>query len=190
MLDFDDASHTYRIGGVRVPSVTQILQPLTDLSGIPPEVLEAKRGLGSRVHEATHYFDEDDLDEESVEPDVEPYLQAWKRFLVESGAKVLQCEQRVFDPALMVAGTLDRVLLLNGQKVLADLKTSIATPASVGAQTAAYMRLLGDPTVTHRAALRLRPDGSFRLDMLTGADDYSVFVACLTLHRWKERNAL
>ena len=125
---------------------------------------------------------------ESVEADVEPYLQAWMAFRAETRCEVLQVERRVFDPMLMVAGTLDRVLRLDGKKVLVDLKTSIATPHTVGAQTAAYMRLLGDATVAHRAALRLRPDGSYRLDMLTGADDLAVFMACVTLNRYLEKH--
>ena len=188
-LTFSEADHTYRLGGVRVPSVTQILAPLCSFEGIPREVLEAKRDLGQRVHSATQFLDEDDLDEESVESDVRGYLAAYRKFLLDTGAAVDLNEQRVADPILMVAGTLDRVFRLNGVRVLTDLKTSIVLPQAVGAQTAAYLRLLGDNTVTHRAALRLRPDGTYRLDMLTGADDFAVFMACLTLHRWKERHA-
>lgn len=189
LLEFDPASHEYRILGGRVPSVTQVLAPLADFSGIPRDVLEAKRDLGQRVHFACQLADEDDLDEESIEPDVAPYLAAWQKFLRESGAVVLANEQRVAEPMLMYAGTLDNVLMLNGEKVLVDKKTSISLPMAVGPQTAAYQRALGDATVTRRGALRLRPDGTYRFDYLTGSDDWSVFVACLTLLRFKERNA-
>lgn len=185
-LEFDEATHTYRFLGGRVPGVTEVLRPLSSFEGIPPAVLEAKRDLGRRVHFACQLDDEDDLDESSIERDVAPYLTAWRRFLRESGATVVLNEQRVFDPMLLVAGTLDRVIDLDRRRILVDLKTSIATPASAGPQTAAYLRLLGDTSVTHRAALRLAPNGKFRLDMLNGADDFAVFMACLTLHRWKE----
>lgn len=185
-LTFDEALHEYRLGGVRVPSVTQILAPLCSFEGIPREVLEAKRDLGQRVHFATQLDDEDDLDDSSIEPDVIGYLEGYRRFRRETGATVVLNEQRVFDPVLRVAGTLDRVILLNGKKVLVDLKTSIVLPQAVGAQTSAYLRLLGDNTVTHRAALRLRPNGTYRLDMLTDSDDFSVFMACLTLWWFKE----
>lgn len=186
LLQFDAATHTYRLCGMVVPSVTRILAPLVDLSGIRPEVLEAKRDLGSRVHYACQLSDEDDLDEDSVEADVEPYLNAWRRFLRESGAKVLANEQQVGEPMLLYAGTLDNVLELNGAKWVVDKKTSFATPISAGPQTAAYLRALGDTSITRRAAIRLRPDGTYRFDPLNGADDWSTFVACLTLHRFKE----
>lgn len=185
-LTFDDATHTYRVGSALVPSVTQILKPLTDLSGIPPDVLERKRDLGSRVHLACQLDDEDDLDEASVEDDVAPYLEAWRRFLLESGAIVLENERKVYEPTMRYAGTLDNVLGYDGSKWVVDKKTSIATPLATGPQTAAYLRALGDPSVTRRAAIRLQPDGKYRFDPLTGADDWAAFFACLTLQRFKE----
>ena len=176
-LVFDQPSHTYRLAGRLLPSVTQVLAPLVDFSRVPPDVLEAKRDLGSRVHETCHFHDEDD--------DVLPYLEGWKRFMRESGARILQCETRVCEPVLGYAGSLDRVLELNGNRWLVDLKTSFCLPHTVGAQTAAYLRALADPSVTHRGALRLRADGTYRLDALTGAADWSVFMACLTIARFK-----
>jgi len=185
-LTFEERTHTYRVAGVVVPSVTQILRPLMAFEGIPPAVLEAKADLGRRVHFACQLDDEDDLDESSIEDDVAPYLEGWRRFLRDSGAHVLHNEQRVLEPHLMYAGTLDNVIGYQRRKWLVDKKTSIATPISAGPQTAAYMRALNDPEVTHRAALRLRADGTYRFDPLTGADDWAAFVACLTLHRFKE----
>lgn len=188
-LTFDEATHTYRFLGQVVPGVTQLLRPLVDFSRIRPEVLAAKADLGRRVHEACHYLDEDDLDEESVDADVEPYLQAYKRFLAESSAEILHAELMVFDPMLMYAGRIDRVLRLNGERWLVDLKTSIATPASAGPQTAAYLRAMGDTTITRRAALRLRSDGTYRLDSLTNPNDMATFMACLSIHRHQETHA-
>lgn len=185
-LTFDEAKHEYRLGGALVPGVTSILRPLASFDGIPADVLAAKADLGRRVHFACQLDDEDDLDEASVEDDVAPYLSAWRSFLSDTDAQVLRNEQQVFEPTLLYAGTLDNVLLLNGAKWLVDKKTCISLPSAVGPQTAAYMRALADPTVTHRGALRLRPDGTYRFDPLTGANDMAVFMACLTLHRFKE----
>lgn len=188
-LTFDEATHSYRLGGSPVPGVTQILKPLSSFEGIPAHVLEAKRDLGQRVHLACQLDDEDDLDEASVESDVEPYLDGWRSFLRESGAVVVHNELKVVEPGLRYAGTLDNVLLLNGERWLVDKKTCIALPIAVGPQTAAYLRALADPTVTRRAALRLRPDGTYRFDPLTGADDWSAFMACRALHHFKESHA-
>lgn len=186
LLTFDEATHTYRLLGSVVPGVTQLLRPLVDFSRIPADVLAAKADLGRRVHLATQLDDEDDLDEASVEADVAPYLEAWRRFRRETRCELLLVEKEVCEPVLMYAGTLDRVLAFKGAKWLVDLKTSFTTPMTAGPQTAAYWRALGDLSVTNRAALRLRPDGTYRLDPLTGADDWSAFMAALTLYRYKE----
>ncbi len=188
LLTFDAESHTYRFMGAPVPSVTTILRPLNNFSRIDPDVLAAKADLGTRVHEACHFLDEDDLDEETIEADVEPYLEAWKRFKAETGALVLASEQRVFEPMNHYAGTLDNVLQINGVKWIVDKKTADQVPASVGPQTAAYLRALGDASVTRRAVVRLHPDGTYHFNPLTGVDDWSVFMACLAIHRFKEKN--
>lgn len=188
MLLFDAASHTYTLDGKVVPGVTSILKPLIDLSGIPKDVLEAKRQLGTDVHLACQLLNDQDLDEESIEPQVRGYLTAYQRFLVESGAKVMASEMRVHEPAVNFAGTLDLILHYRGVGWVVDIKSSIATPISTGPQTAAYLRAVHahDATIGHRAALRLRPDGKYRFDPLQNPNDWSAFVACLTIHRFKE----
>jgi hypothetical protein len=96
---------------------------------------------------------------------------------------------RRFEPLLQYAGTLDACCCSNGAKWLVDLKTCFSCPSPSGPQTAAYLRALGDTSVTHRGALRLRPDGTYRFDPLTGPNDWAAFMACLTLHRFKESHA-
>lgn len=190
-LQFDEQTHTYTVGGVRVPSVTEVLKPLQCFDGIAEEVLERKRDLGSRVHAATQFLDEDDLDESSIEPDVAPYLRAYTRFLAGTGARVVLNEQRVYS-ALGYAGTLDRLVEIKREQWLIDYKTCLSVPLSVGPQTAAYLRALlaerPDLLHTKRAALLLRRDGTFRFKPLTGSDDWSAFMACLALHNFRARN--
>jgi hypothetical protein len=188
-VTLEQPAHIYRLpSGQVVPSVTQILAPLVDLAGIPRDVLAAKADLGRRVHTACHYLSEDDLDPWSIEGDVRPYLDGFVRFLSETGAKIIANERIVYNAMHGYAGQLDLVAIVFGRTTLIDLKTSIVTPLAAGSQTAAYQRALGDPQVTHRAALRLRPDGTYRFDTLNDPNDWSVFVACLTLHRYMEQH--
>lgn len=188
-LALDEGSHTYTVGGVRVPGVTSILKPLVDFSRVPPAVLAAKADLGRRVHFACQLHDEDDLDESSIEPDVAPYLAAYRRFLAESRAEVVANECRVFSRTFRYAGTLDRVMQVGGRIWLLDIKTSIATPITTGPQTAAYMNAFDNLRVERRGALRLRPDGTYRLDALDDPNDWAVFLAALTLNRYAETQA-
>ena len=193
-LTFDEDRHEYRVRGVIVPSVTQVLAPLSSFDGVPAQVLEAKRDLGQRVHLACQLHDEDDLDEASVEPDVAPYLEAYRRFLADTDARVVLNESRVYHPTYRYAGTLDRVFRIGEDRWLVDLKTSFTTPRAAGPQTAAYLAalttMLGNVRPTRRAALRLRPDGTYRLDPLDRPDDWSAFLACLTLNRFKEATSV
>jgi hypothetical protein len=191
-LLFDEPTHTYTIGGAPVPSVTQILEPLSNFAGIPRDVLDAKRALGQRVHLACQLDDEDDLDEDSIDQDIAGYLVAWRRFLREQRAVVIENERRVWSDVagFKYAGTLDNVVSMHGRRWLIDKKTSISTPHSAGPQTAAYFDALRDPSVTGRAAVLLRPEGTYKFDLLDGADDWSVFVACITLHRYRKEHGL
>jgi hypothetical protein len=81
---FDAEQHLYLVQGRPVPSVTQVLQATglgADYSMVPPEVLERKRVIDQFVHEATQYLDEGSLDLASVDPELQPYICAYQRFL-------------------------------------------------------------------------------------------------------------
>ena len=186
MLSFDEALHEYRFMGQVVPSVTTVLKPLVDFGGIPAQVLALKADLGTRVHTACEFWDDDDLDDASLDADVRPYLDAWVKFKRDTGSVVLLNEQRVMEPMLGFAGTLDRVMTVQGRKTLLDIKTGAQISAAAGPQTAAYFRALGDMSVQDRAIVRLRPDGTYRFDLMTGANDWSLFLACLAIHKHKE----
>lgn len=191
VVQFDEASHTYTVDGQVWPGVTSILRPIMNFTGIPQAVLDAKADLGRRVHFACQLNDENDLDEESVEDDVRPYLVAYRRFLADTGATVLENERVVHHPTFRYCGTLDRVFRLGHRRAMVDLKTCFSTPISAGPQTAAYvqaLKALGSDPADERAALRLRPDGTYRYEVLSAPSDWSVFLACLTLHYFLKDN--
>lgn len=193
MFAFDPSTHIYTLHGVRLPSVTQLLAPIApDFSMVPPAVLEAKRQLGVVVHEACELNDEDDLDDESVPLEVEPYLAAWRKFKADTGAKVEMSEQQMFHASLRYAGTLDRVLTISGARWLIDLKTSADPYPSYGVQLAGYLELLRahpfefEADGVRRATVHLRPDGTYKLAEFKNPNDAAAFMACLSIWHWKE----
>lgn len=181
-LEFNPVTHTYAWAGQVVPSVTQILKPIVDFSDIEPAVLAAAAERGHRVHLATELDDRGTLDESSVADDIRPYLQAWRDFKRESGAVMLEIERRVFHPELRYAGTLDRVLSLNGREFVADIKSSSQVHRAVGAQTAGYWKAYG-AAQCGRAFIHLTGDGKYRFRELTDGGDHLEFHACLLIHR-------
>lgn len=190
-LTFDPATHTYRLGGQVVPSVTQLLDPIRpDFSMVPAHVLEAKRALGTAVHLACELDDEGDLDDESLDPVLAPYVAAWRKFKADTGAEVLMNEQRLAHTALRFAGTLDRLVRVRGGDVyLIDLKTSVSMAASFGVQLAGYQLLLDESAFTTkltRKGLQLKDDGTYKLVPFNNPNDVAAFRACLSIFHWKE----
>jgi len=190
-LHFDPLAHVYRLDGQVVPSVTQLIKVIgPDFSMVPPGVLENKRALGSAVHLACELDDEGDLDDDSLDPVLAPYVSAWRKFKAESGASIVMSEQQLAHPGLRFAGTLDRVVKTGDDVWLLDLKTSADPHASYGVQLAGYEELLlaqeydGEPI--KRATLHLRADGGYRLHQFKNPNDFGAFRACLSIFYWKE----
>jgi hypothetical protein len=190
---FNEAEHTYTVDGVRWPSVTQILDPLLELDGIPRAALEAAARFGNHVHQACHLYDLNRLDEEDLDEPLRPYLEGWKAFLRDTGAFVCNSEQRILHPKLRYAGTLDKTILWKERRHVLDIKSGAEVPPTVGPQTAAYREaLLESQSVLDcsrtRYCLHLRPDETYRLHTLNDPADFHLFVSALNIHRWREKH--
>lgn len=193
MLTFDEPSHTYRIDGQRVPSVTQVLAPLQDFGGVPPEVLARKAALGTDVHLACELDDAGELDDGATDPMVMHYVRAWRAFRRDTGADVVMCEQRLGHAGLRYAGTLDRVVRTRtDEHLLIDLKTSVCMTPVYGVQLAGYQMLLESSGLSvpglQRKGLQLRPDETYRLITYNNTQDRPCFMGLLALANWKGSN--
>lgn len=192
-LAFNAADHTYHFDGVRVPGVTQVLEPLQFLDGIPWETLKAAGDLGQHVHQATDLFDRGELDWNTLDTNLVPYVSAWAKLLEETGAVVISSEQRVYHSKLKYAGMLDGRVLMPGQSLpcVLDRKTSAIVHATVGPQTAAYREAahaMGLPVSSTRYCAHLRRDGTYRLIKLTDPADFSMFISALNIHNWRTKH--
>ena len=198
-LMFDEAAHRYTLAGGVLPSVTQILKPLYDFNGINPAMLQAKALLGQNVHRACELLDRDDLDEETdagraaLAP-IAGYLSGYKAFKTDMKPVIVENETRLFHPAHMYAGQLDRRYKIVGQVWDIDLKSTVAMSPIVALQTAAYTELLKVARSycgkVRRGALQLFPNGKYKLHEFADPSDFTVFLSLLNIHRFKERNAL
>jgi hypothetical protein len=73
------------------------------------------RDRGSMIHLATAYDDAGELDEESLDPVILPYLVAWRKFRKESGFGLGLIEPPMMSTAYKYAGTPDRIGDLPGR---------------------------------------------------------------------------
>lgn len=197
-LQFDPVVHAYTLGGVRVPSVTQVLKPLYSFDGIPVGVLNAKAALGTAVHRACELLDNDDLDEDSDAgraglASIAGYLAGYKRFKSDKRLTIIANEQRLYHPVHRYAGTIDRRYAIEGHIWDVDLKSTVSMSPIVGIQTAAYTEMFranGFNALARRGALQLFPDGKYKLHEFSDPSDFPVFLSLLTIQRFKERHTL
>lgn len=158
-----------------------------------PEAREFYLSRGAAVHKATELYDLGTLDLSTLDPRLEPYLAAYKKFRREVGGECEEIEFRVECKRLNFCGRLDRVikgarLTLKYSRLVLDIKTS-AVSASAAIQTAAYR--MGYKKMASRAALALQDDGNYKLALFNDDIlDEGAWLACLTLATWKERKGL
>jgi hypothetical protein len=138
-LQFIPESHTYLVDGIIRPSVSQILQTtgISDISGIPPEVLEKARMFGSSVHKFCELSDKGELEQYEVQPEVMPCLMAWETFKSENKVEIVEVEKAYYC-ALGYCGTIDRLAKVDGKLTVIDIKTSSTVQKSAAIQLAAY----------------------------------------------------
>jgi hypothetical protein len=194
---FDPETHCYRmLGGQVVPSVTQALGAagLIDFSMVDQEVLERKALLGKLVHQACHFYDENDLPEELPE-EVAERLEGYKKFRAESGYRPERNEVRMIG---MVHGIrygmqFDSVGLLNGLPTLVDLKTGAQESPAWGVQLAGYSLGLSKPLHTgayQRVVAHLKPGGRYKAHTYKDPGDAYIFIAALAIATWKQNHGI
>lgn len=190
MLTFDAAKHEYRWDGNRVPSVTQVLKPLTDYSMVDAETLERARAEGVAIHKMVELYERDDLGQ--LPAWLEPYIAAWMKFKAEMKFRACCSEAQVYHPTFGYAGTYDLDGHMGNDTALVDLKRSFMAGPAIGLQLAAYLAASeaqnGEMKRARRFALQLRPDGTYRLQEFTDKTDFQTFLAALTLWKWRAKH--
>ncbi len=194
-LVFNEERHEYRLNGRIVPSVTDVLQPLLMLDGIPWATLEAARIFGGHVHLGCHYHNTGELEWTTLDDRLASYIRGYLKFLADTSFVVLASEERVASVKCGYAGTLDLRGMLRGRgknprRALIDIKSTATLPRTVGPQTAGYSNAYTEMTsekVDDRYCLHLGPD-EYKLVKLTdgrGVQDFTVFVSALNIHRFR-----
>lgn len=197
-LTYNDERHEYRIDGVVVPSVTQVLKVLTGdyLARLDPAVVERKRQIGTAVSAAIALDVYGDLVEGSVDPQCEGFFAGWRAFWRDGGftlADVLEPEKPLGHPTYRYAGKRDLPIRIGGRWAMVDTKCTALLHPAVGPQTAAYAELHngtcrpGDIRIEDRYALHLKPDGKYRLEPLKDPADFQTFLSALNCKRWQQR---
>ena len=133
-LQFDDAEHRYTFNGRKLPSVTEILYPVTahEYRAVDRETMERSALLGKAAHKLIELDIAGTLDEDALDDSLRPYLAQWRQFCAQSGFEVVESECQVHSVKYGYAGTLDLFGVLNGHNAMIDTKRTCAVPRSAG----------------------------------------------------------
>ena len=194
-IEFDAEKHIYRVNGEVVPSVSEILEPLTakHYGEINELTLRLAAERGTAVHEACEELDY------GFEPEVlteyTGYVDAYIAFLQDYRPEWYGIEQMVYNPQEGYCGTIDRWGVLRGiageQKAIVDIKTT-TTPTKANYITGAcQLRMYGLALVrngeldnavkSERYLLYLKKDGKYRLlDMVEWSEKHDLEADMLT----------
>ena len=183
-LELDEATHLYTLGDRKLISVTQGISIL-DTRWRDPWYLER----GRLIHLACEYYDRDELDEDKLDPQIGPYLEAYVKFKSDTGFLVRLIEHKLYHPQYLFAGRIDRTGILNSVEDLIDIKsgTKVDTDELQGAGYWELCRVNNIP-VKKVFDLYLRENGTYSLVEIKNPKLLlPVFLAALTLTRWREK---
>ena len=181
----------YMLGRVPLLGVTDVLR---DNGLINTQFMTRKgRDRGAAVHYACHLVDTPEqgaFNWSSLHPDLHGYVHSWEKLKARiAGFRILDSERALFDPLMLIAGTLDRRVFFDGSEHVWDLKTGTA-PRSGGYQTGAYDRMLPPYAcgMRRRAAIELHQDGTIAtIRKHEDMNDANYFLAMVATTRARQQ---
>lgn len=121
-IEFDEKTHTYKVNGKELPSVTTITGILSSIEykEIDKEILERAAKKGSAVHKAI----EDYTNWNDYELDIkyEPFMQSFKKALQEEQFELIKAEFKLTNGE--ICGTIDNMSQLGKDRIIIDYKTT------------------------------------------------------------------
>jgi hypothetical protein len=198
---FEPTNHHYFVDGIRKPSVTEILKETgvsTDFEEIGSfserlrEKVAFKRDLGTALHADIHAADDGDLDWDTVDDRVLPYLEAWMIFRENTGLMPLARERVIFHPSLDYCGTFDGIFRTpGGVLVLLDAKTGDPHDAAANFQTAGYLLAYGcqhpENEIGERWSVQLAPSRKvpYVITQYTDWNDFTIWQSIVATY-WQQ----
>lgn len=179
---FDPEKHEYRIGGRRVPGVTQVLGDL--LPGW--KASEFFLGKGRAVHAAAAFVAKGIAFEH--DPRISGEVRAVRKFLREVKPKIIGVETQVYSLLYLYGGTLDLDCEIDGLPMVGDYKATLT--ASTIYQCAAYalpLRAAGRK-INHGVGIELHADGTYKMSEVWALKRATQeWLSLLTTYRIRER---
>lgn len=180
-LQFDDVKHQYKVNGKIIPSVSEIIGPITYSNfRVQQNVVDQAAHRGTMAHSTTALYDMGALeDESSLSPDEAFYLKAWRDFCHDYKPDWQYIELPL--ACRTFAGTIDRIGIIDGTITIVDIKTTSSMDrvhkVALACQIAGYWDLCQlndiDAKYWNSFGVQLKKDGSYAVyDTMTIREKY------------------
>ncbi len=186
-LVFEETPHIYLLNGVAIPSVSQIMKPLSEAKyeRVSRQTLEKAADRGSAVHNGIENWLKFGFDD--YPPEHKPYMDAFKDWFETMKPEIIGSEVRMYHKLLKYAGTADLLCYIGGKLCLIDFKTTYqVSKMTCGVQLEAYAQALESIgiKVERKLILHLQKSGAWKeYEFPTGdAARWRVFGACKTVY--------
>lgn len=196
-LEYDDASHSYKLDGESVPPVSTLLKVVNpdQYVAVAEEVMERARTRGTNCHAMIALDVRGQLDLASLSSVLTDQYLAWQQFLTDYGFECEHSERCVASRRHRFAGTLDLAGRLTKHRRLrgtwlVDVKNVAAEPQMVGPQTAGYSiaaseSIPGWDPDTPRGCLWIYGT-KYKFIECPRVSDRAVIIAARTIHNYRE----
>lgn len=198
-LDYDDKAHSYKVDGIKVPSVTRVVdgcfpKNLTDWAVTLGEeeyhrILDEALDIGNYTHEWIETY----LKQSHATPDVgHSSFKSIKSFLKwdsDYEPEWIDSERKIYCDRFKYAGTVDAVAKINGRVCVIDFKTSKKIYKPYHLQVTAYAQAIKriDGLKRWPLGIILRLDketGEYEQKVFEPKNHFDVFKKCLELRQW------
>lgn len=198
-LEYDDKAHSYKVEGVKVPSVTRVVdgcfpKDLTHWAlSIGQEEYDKVISEALEIGNDTHQWIEDYINYGHACTEPEDYISksvnAFLGWTTEYNPEWVDAERKVYCDKYKYAGTVDAVAKINGRIVVIDFKTSKKIYKPYHLQVTAYAQAIKRMDGLRRwplgIILRLdKETGKFEQKVFEPKNNFNTFKKCLELKQW------
>lgn len=141
MIEFDEETHTYKVDGKELPSVTTITGMLSSVvyKEVDSEILKRAAEKGSKVHKAIEDYTL--WGDYELEIEYEPFMEQFKKALEKEKFETQKAEFRLTDGE--ICGTIDNMSIMGDYVIIIDYKTTSKPHIKLlEAQFGGYKKLL------------------------------------------------
>lgn len=179
-----EEDHTYWLDQRRMIGVTEALS-VFGRRGVDPFYLER----GRIIHKAIEYYNQDELDESTIDDRIRPYFNARIKFGQDTGFKPIYIEKKLYHPKYFYAGRIDEIGILNDSLAIIDDKSGQKNRIDE-LQEVAYWELATSNEIKVKKLfdLYLMANGNYHLEPVKSPklSLLPVFLAAFKCVQWKE----